>query len=347
MRVAVFGLLIAPAVAAYAANIPDAEGSRPESSLPTVVVKAQPGTGLWRVSKGEHALWILGTLEPLPAGMVWQGGEVEAVIADSQAVLGVPRATPKIGMGDKFKIVLLAPAAVRTQYNPGKATLETAVGPALHARWTLAKERYAVSTKEFEKLRPMYASQELYWKAVEGSGLTRSSSVYGIVRGAAEREGVPIVDTGFSYPLDLDRKELRKRIEEVSASTGADIACFGKTLDVLESDLSRMKSRADAWAVGDVRALRGLSTGDIKPPCQEVADATLAFLGTGEVKRRLRQSWLRAAQTSIENNESTFATLPIADLLDANGVLQDLQGLGYVVEAPDDAPAEEAGVATR
>ena len=187
----------------------------------------------------------------------------------------------------------------------------------------------------------MYASQELYWKAVEGAGLDRSSAIFGVIRAATERAGVPIVDTGFTYPLDLDRKEMKKRLEEVNASAGADIACFGQTLDVLESDLSMMKLRANAWATGNVRALRELSTGDIQPPCKDVEDATLAFMGAGELKRKLRDSWLRAAQASLVKNPSTFATLPIADLLDASGVLQDLRRLGYVVDAPDDEPVEE------
>jgi hypothetical protein len=333
---------MAPAMAAQAANISEPAVSQPVATLQTVLVRGnQPGPGLWRVSKGDHALWILGTLGPLPAGMTWQPGEVEATIAASQEVLGVGSAKADIGMVDMIKMASLTPAALRSQYNPGKATLESVVGSPLHARWAFAKERYAVSTNEFEKLRPMYASQELYWKAVEAAGLTRATSVPGVVSGAAERAGVPIVDTGFTYPLDLDRKELKKRIEAVNASSGADIACFGKTLDVLESDLSMMKLRANAWAVGDVRALRELSTGDIKPPCQEVADATLAFLGARELKRKLRASWLKAAQDSLAKNQSTFATLPIADLLDENGAMQDLQRLGYVVVAPDDEPAEE------
>lgn len=330
-------------MAVNAANNSEPAVSRPVATLQTVLVRGnQPGPGLWRVSKGSHTLWILGTLGPLPAGMTWQSGEVDATIAASQEVLGAGHATADIGVGAMLKMASLTPAAMRSQYNPGKATLESVVGPPLHARWTIAKERYAVSTKEFEKLRPMYASQELYWKAVEAAGLTRASSVPGVVSGAAGRAGVPIVDTGFTYPLDLDRKELKKRIEAVNASSGADIACFEKTLDVLESDLSMMKLRANAWAVGDVRALRELSTGDIKPPCQEVADATLAFLGAGEIKRKLRASWLKAAQDSLAKNQSTFATLPIADLLDENGALKDLQRLGYVVVAPDDEPEEES-----
>jgi hypothetical protein len=342
MRVVIFGLLMAPALATHAADVPEPAVARPVTALQTVLVRGhQPGPGLWRVSKGDHTLWILGTLGPLPAGMAWQSAEVEATISASQEVLAAGHAKADIGVGAMFKMASLTPAAMRSQYNPGKATLESVVGPVLHSRWTLAKERYAVPTKDFEKLRPMYASQELYWKAVEATGLTRASSVGDVVSGAAERAGVPIVDTGFTYPLDLDRKELKKRIDAVNSSSGADIACFGKTLDVLESDLSMMKLRANAWATGDVRALRELSTGDIKPPCQEVADATLAFLGAGEIKRKLRASWLKAAHDSLAKNQSTFATLPIADLLNEDGPLKDLQRLGYAVVAPDDEPDDE------
>ena len=342
MRVAIIGFLMGPAMAVHAANIPEPAVSGPEATLQTVLVRgSQPGPGLWRVSKGDHTLWILGTLGPLPAGMTWQSGEVEATIAASQAVLGAGFPRADIGFGEKLKIASLMPAVMRIRHNPDNATLESVVGPSLHARWKLAKERYAVPTKEFEKMRPMYASQDLYWKAVEAEGLTHASSVPDVVSGAAARAGVPIVDTGFNYPLHLDRKELKKRIDAVNAASGADIACFGKTLDVLESDLSKMKLRANAWAVGDVRALRELSTGDIKPPCQEVADATLAFVGAGELKQKLRASWLKAALDSLAKDQSTFGTLPIADLLDENGVLKDLQLLGYVVVAPDDEPAEE------
>lgn len=167
MRMAVIGLLMTPAMATDVANIPEPAVSRPVATLQTVLVHGnQPGPGLWRVSKGDHTLWILGTLVPIPAGMTWRSGEVEATIAASQEVLGKGRATPDIGVGAMLKMASLAPAAMRSQYNPGKATLESVVGPPLHARWTIAKERYAVSTNEFERLRPMYASQELYWKAV-------------------------------------------------------------------------------------------------------------------------------------------------------------------------------------
>lgn len=49
-----------------------------------VVRGVQPGPGLWKVSKGDHVLWILGTLSPLPKRLQWQATEVETIIGQSQ-----------------------------------------------------------------------------------------------------------------------------------------------------------------------------------------------------------------------------------------------------------------------
>ena len=44
---------------------------------PVLVTGEQPGPGLWKVSKGDHVLWILGAQYPLPKKMLWRGREVE------------------------------------------------------------------------------------------------------------------------------------------------------------------------------------------------------------------------------------------------------------------------------
>ena len=65
------------------------DGIRTEATV--VVTGEQPGPGLWLVRKGGHDLWILGTLNPLPAGMRWQSKQVEQVIANAQEVIRAPR----------------------------------------------------------------------------------------------------------------------------------------------------------------------------------------------------------------------------------------------------------------
>src|SRR5690242_7710009 len=62
---------------------PQATPSPTESMDEVVVSGEQPGPGLWKVTKGSHTLWILGTLTPLPQKMTWRSREVERVVAKS------------------------------------------------------------------------------------------------------------------------------------------------------------------------------------------------------------------------------------------------------------------------
>lgn len=43
----------------------------------------QPGPGLWRVRRGEHTLYVLGTQSPLPRDMQWRADEVRQVLAEA------------------------------------------------------------------------------------------------------------------------------------------------------------------------------------------------------------------------------------------------------------------------
>jgi len=126
----------------------------------------------------------------------------------------------------------------------------------------------------------------------------------------------------------------------VNQTSGADIACFTATLNKLDADLAAMKDRANAWAIGDVGALRGLVRADFQPPCKAVDEAATAFLRADEIKRKLRAAWLAAAERGLAKNQSTFAFLPISDLLDQDGILKDLAQKGFRVEAPDDEPVD-------
>ena len=104
-----------------------------------VVSGAQPGPGMWKVTKGDHVLWILGTLSPLPKKMEWQSRDVEAVIAQAQEVLSWRRRVAlnvKIGF---FQGLMLAPKLIGIRKNPGGASLQQN-GAGGHVRALVAAE---------------------------------------------------------------------------------------------------------------------------------------------------------------------------------------------------------------
>ena len=57
--------------------------------------------------------------------------------------------------------------------------------------------------------------------------------------------------------------------------------------------------------------------------------------GLKSVQQRIQDSWVAAAEKSLAANASTFATLPVKDLLDPKGFVAALEAKGYVVRKPE------------
>ena len=52
-----------------------------------VVTGEQPGPGLWKVSSGDHAMWILGEISPFPRRVKWRSRKFESVLRNSQELI--------------------------------------------------------------------------------------------------------------------------------------------------------------------------------------------------------------------------------------------------------------------
>ncbi len=300
--------------------------------LDTIVVSgAQPGPGLWKVSKGDHVLWILGTLSPLPKRMQWQSERVERVIASSQEVLASPSVQVDAGVGVVRGLFLL-PSLFRARKNPDGRSLQQVVSADEYARWQGLKARYIGRDRGIEQWRPVFAALELYEKAIARSGLSQKGVVAPVVKSTARRHKVKITEPKVEVKIPNAKQALR----EFSEVTLDDGQCFRKTLDRIETDVDRMAARANAWAIGDVDALRGVPEADQYATCVAAfTEASLARrVGIDDMPRRVRDAWMAAAESALQRNASTFATLPIGFLLRDDDIPARLRAKGYTVEAP-------------
>jgi len=298
---------------------------------PVVVSGIQPGPGLWRVSKGDHVLWILGTQSPLPRRIEWDTSVVERTLAQSQALIEMP----SVGLGTDvgfFRGLTLLPTALRARRNPDGRTLADIVPPAQYARWQVLKARYIGANRGIEQWRPVFAALELYDKAIKRSGMTVSGVVGPKVMRIARRNGVETIPVKVEVAIDDPRRALK----EFAASPLDDLDCFRKTLDRIEGDLGNMAMRANAWSVGDIAALRALPVENQFVTCSAAfTEAGLARkYGIDDLQSQIERKWLAAAEAALARNRSTFALLPISQLLKADGYLSKLEAKGYVVEAP-------------
>ncbi len=323
-----FSAAWAQAEAPAAEPAPATEEAQPEKIL---VVGQRPGPGLWKVSKGEHVMWVFGTYSPLPKKMEWRSQQVEAIMAQSQELLTQPFASLEVG---RLRSLTLLPFMIGMDKNPDGAQLRDKLPADVYERWLVLRKKYLNDDDGFERQRPVFAAGELYEKSLAHAGLVNGSEVRKTLLKLAEKNKLKITSTKLEIPVDSPVKVLR----EFKKTPMDDVACFTDTLARVENDLDAMRVRANAWAKGDLDAIRKLHFPSHEEACNNaILNNTLLKekIGTDGMMQRVRATWLAAAEKALEANKSTVALLPLKELLDPKGYLAGLQAKGYAIEQPD------------
>lgn len=335
---ALSGLLPAFAQSTATTTAPPPVPSDVAELAAVVVTGVQPGPGLWKVTRkdpatGDHVLWVLGTLSPLPQSVQWQSHDLEQVISESQQVLLSPSVTFKADIGFLGKIFLL-PSAYSARKNEDGQTLQQVLPPPVYARWQVLKQKYIGNDRGIERWRPIFVAQELYKKAIKANGLSKTGGIQANVDALAKRYGVKEVPTSYQVVIEHPGAALKA----FKSSAPHDTTCFIRTLDSIEQDMPAMKARANAWATGDLQVLRELPDSARRDACvAALADAGFArTLGLDDVPAKQAQVWLAAARAALGSNKQTFAMLPMDELLKPDGYIGQLKAQGYLVESPED-----------
>jgi uncharacterized protein YbaP (TraB family) len=297
-----------------------------------LVTGEQPGPAMWKVRRGDHTLWIVGTLSPLPAKMTWRSQQVEGVISRSGEILGRYESRAKI-KGGNFAALRFLPAIMRLRFNANNKTLREVLPPDVYARWSAAYRRqFGRDPDPKERARPIYAADQLFDQALEKAGLSEKDIVWPKVEDLAKRHKVRIRELKIELPVD-DPKGLIKDFAALSPEKEA--ACLIATLDRIDRELPNMRRRAQAWAVGDIATLRGLPVVNQQQTCIE------AVLERPKLRELADQARARvdADRPGIINylllaHANSFTAEPLNELLKPDGLLAQLRTAGYTVEDP-------------
>lgn len=304
------------------------------TDLSPVMVSGQySGPGLWKVSKGDHALWILGTVSPVPKKMDWYSPQAEAVLARAQEIINAPGMAGTVGVGSAFKAAFAMPTILRARENPGGRTLQEVLPPDLYARWRTLKPLYLGEDRSVEQWRPFFAASTLYQGALKRSGLSSGTAVGDRIDELRKKHKIESTSTMSRTQI----KSPRKLAKSLAGANIDDVQCFRSVLDRLELDVANAAERANAWATGDIATLtRLVNRGDMLPCYEALADTEAArSLGMDNGMQRSEALWLKSAEAALAAKHTTFATLPVEQLLEADGLLARLQARGYAVEVPE------------
>lgn len=318
------------------ALLPGAAAPAPLESTPieeVLVTGQQPGPGLWKVTRpsagNDHVLWILGTYGPLPKKMRWRSTELEAVLAESQELIGPVAIRAQVGpLGG----VTLLPSLIGVRRNPDDQRLQEVVPADLYARWVPLKQRYIGRDNDVEEWRPIFAALKLYQQALRSSGFESYGVIWPGVEKLARRAKVKITEPEVTVKVEKPRAA----IKDFKQSPLDDVDCFAKTITRLETDLEVMKVRANAWATGDVARLRELAPVDNASACIAVVMNTQLMQDRGytDWPARRAAAWQSAVERAMAENASTVAVLSIEEILKPDGYIARLRAAGYRVEDP-------------
>jgi len=321
--------LAVPALA-QTESLPPAADNTEVVSAQIVVSGKRPGPGLWKVSKGEHVMWVFGLYSPLPQKMEWDDARVARLVAQSQEVLG----PPVVSVGTGYLGMLTAlPSMIGMKKMPDGAQLHDVVPAEVYSRWQTLKTRYIGDDEGIERYRPLFAADELMDAALKKNGLTKSFAVRKQIETIARKNDIKLTDTGVHVMIDNPGSTL-KAFKQAQVD---DTACFTKTLERFEGDMDAMRRRANAWANGNIAEIDNLDYAEREDACNgAVLDSSFAkhHPQMQNMLERRFAAWIKAAETALDKNQSTFAMLQMNEILGPKSYLAALQAKGYTVESP-------------
>jgi len=282
------------------------------------------GPGLWKVRNGDNTLYLLGTLSPLPKKLQWRSREVENVLGRAKQVIPA-RSEFDVDIGP-IRAVQLYFQYRELRGNADRQTLQEVLPADLFARFEALRSKYAPRERSLLQRRPLLAAGELWREAVSRSGLTSRNDVNRAVEKLAKARKVPLV---MPKVVIDDPKGILAEVGQISVA--AELACMRSTLARLEVDLAAARQRAEAWAVGDVEALRSSSQMEQQETCWEALQQSAKVAA---IRTQFEASWLKLAVEAVERHDVSLAVVPISILFGRQGVLELMRERGYTVDDP-------------
>jgi hypothetical protein len=282
-----------------------------------LVVARRPGPALWRVTRGDSEVVILGGLSPIPHSLEWDHIRVEHALQDS-TVLFLPPSKVRIGLFDAAGM-FLRQGALKPAHG---ADMESALPPDLRARFDKARDGLHLDPKRYQHWKPAVAGLLLLGDFRRAAGLSEDKPGTTVARLAhAAHAEVRVVGEFKAKPLfDAAAK----------MSDAQNLTCLSAALDDIDREAGHAVPAAKAWAVGDLKGVRENTSASLLDRC---------LLQLPNVQSELEQGTRDAVSTidaALNRPGRSVAVIDLTFLLRPNGVLDRLKAQGAQISVPSE-----------
>jgi hypothetical protein len=307
-----------------------------------VVTGRRPGPPLWKVSNGDHTLWILPLISSVPRNMEWDDTRVADLIASADQFIDEPNVTFGVSrtmMLNPVNVVRALRLMKRLSASPDGKPLQEILPATLYARFTAIKGEYFARDEDaIERMRPSIAANVLRNQILEAENLVSPRDITRrLERHVRRNRNIVHTEMQLTHRVEGSYREISERAEALMGSLGGEqeIACFDLELGVFEQHLDDIKSMANAWANGAAEELEDFRDPDsLDNPCAAMlAESTEGQLLVEKILEN-NARWLDVAEAALETNHSTFAVLPLSQIIGANSLVAQLGTRGFTVHDP-------------
>ena len=315
-------LLLALSAVSFGATAQETTDSLQRSTNRVVeeiqVVGKISGPPIWRVSNGENDLWILGYPKWVPEDLTWQSDFLDDVMthADEFLTYSGMSYTPS----NPLKAIRALRQFRRMQRIPDRGTLGDVLSEDQYRLFKEVKLRYLPKRNNLERLRPSFASKEIFDSAADSAGLVRGWTLVQAMEKRAKKHKV----TKLPARLSLSDTAVLDAMEKMPRSAGQ--FCLQARLQDLGAQLEALTSLAVAWAEGDLALAKSYTDDTVTEACLAGQPKELT-----QLESRSLALWHENIDRALRQNESTFATVPLDSLLRTDGPLSRLSQRGYQV----------------
>ena len=307
------------------ANQTDPDASAPdtdEAGMEVVLVEGyQPGPRLWKVTSGEHVMWILGEISPYPRKVKWRSARFEDLLRNSQEMLLDFSGYWSANHSETRHLAM-------AEFLPSGVSLKDVISPELYKRVESMATRF--NAPRVDDLHPFAVTNRLVVSAMDTLDLKSFSARFSAEQ-LARKNHVRV--TRFAAPeLDFDAR--LKNWQDP-----ANVVCLERLAAVIGDGGGGIRRLANAWSVGDIGALRQLvPVYSFSRDGFRADDCAAAMHGgerqSHEYKDRRTRSWLKEAKRALRNNRRTMSVVMMSELFASDGYLAALRAEGYEIEEP-------------
>lgn len=309
-------LFVAPAGAQTQVAPAAAQTQDWSTNIETVVVHAnERGPLIWRVVKGDAEVDLIGQVEPVPKDLSWNTRGIEEALKGARVLY--TNAQASVGIAEGLWFLTWHSNAV---YLPGDVPMETTLPADLRARFAGRRDKIKRDADRYSSLRVPLAALRLEGDFLDANGLTREEPSKAVEK-LARKLDVPV--------KPLAEYEALPMVEKLpTMSKAANEACARDALDDIDQIEAHARPGAEAWAIGDLAAIKANYSEERFQSCIQAVPGAAALY-----ERAVRDS-MNAIDGALATPGKTVMLVGIGVILKKGGIADRLKAKGLTLEEP-------------